>query len=154
MKRWRSGFLVLLCVPALASAQAPEIVAAATKFVPGVKWKPESIVVGDFSCHGETDRAILGTSKSEIVVVVFLGSLTKRPKVLRYSASARDPATAELTTENIDFEPKKFESEFGYVPEGLRPSKTCQGLNMSDGKIDSAHIYWNHNAKEFGDWVL
>jgi len=146
--------LFLFCVPLLTSAQVPATVAAATKFAPGVKWKPDSTVVGDFSCRGRVERAILGANKSEIVVAIFLGALDTPPKFLRYSASARDPATAELRTEDLDFEPKQFESEVGYIPDGLRPSKTCKGLNLSDGKIDSAHIYWNHNAKQFSDWVL
>ena len=154
MKRLIVSSLLLLCAPLLASAQVAETVAAATRVVPGVLWKKESVVVGNFSCRGRIERAILGTSKSEIVVAIFLGGLTKPPRVLRYSASSRDPATIELKIEDGDFEPKGFENEVGYIPEGLRPSKTCKGLNLSDGKIDSAHIYWNHNAKQFGDWVL
>lgn len=146
--------LLLFCVPLRAFAQVPATVAAAAKFAPGVMWKPDSTVVGDFSCRGRVERAILGTSKSAIVVAIFLGALTTPPKILRYSASARDPAAAELKTEDLDFEPKRFESEVGYIPDGLRPSKTCKGLNLTDGKIDSAHIYWNHNAKQFSDWVL
>ena len=144
----------MFCAPLLASAQAPAISAAATKFLPGVKWKQNAVVVGDFSCRGHQEHAILGANKSEIVVAIFLDSLTKPPKVLRYSASARDPSTSELTTEDLDFEPKQFETEVGYIPDGMHPSKTCKGLNLSDGKIDSAHIYWNHNAKQFSDWVL
>ena len=155
MKRSLICFLLLFCAPLLASAEVPAaVVAAASKLVPGVTWKGESIVVGNFSCQGRVERAILGTTKSEIVVAVFLGGLSKPPKVLRYSAKTRDPSTSELEIEDGDFDPKEFESEVGYIPDGLRPSKTCKGLNLSDGKIDSAHIYWNHNAKQFNDWVL
>lgn len=130
------------------------MVVAASKFVPGVTWKEKSIVIGDFSCRARVERAILGTNKSEIVVAIFLSGLAKPPKVLRYSAKARDPSTSELKIEDGDFDPNEFKNEVGYIPDGLRPSKTCKELNLSDGKVDSAHIYWNHNANGFGDWVL
>jgi hypothetical protein len=154
MKHSLVSSLLLFCIPLLASAQVPETVAAATKFAPAVKWKPDSMILGDFSCRRRVERVILGTNKSEIVVAIFLGPLTAPPNFLRYSSSVRDPATAELKTEDLDFEPKRFESEVGYIPDGLRPSRICKGLNLSDGKIDSVHIYWNHNANEFSDWVL
>ena len=109
---------------------------------------------GDFSCRGRKDRAILGTSKSEIVVAIFVDGLGRPPKVLRYSAGERDPTTAELTIEDLDFDPKRFKSEVGELPDGLRPSRTCKGLNLSDGKVDSAHIYWNRKARRFDDWSL
>jgi hypothetical protein len=154
MKRLSFCLSVLLYTPLLVFAQENPTVAAATKFIPGVTWKESSVVTGNFSCRGRAERAVLGTNKSEIVVAIFLGTLTEPPVVLRYSAKARDPETSELTIEDGDFEPKQFESEVGYIPDGFRPSKTCKGLNLSDGKIDSAHIYWNHNAKRFSDWVL
>jgi hypothetical protein len=37
---------------------------------------------------------------------------------------------------------------------GFQQSKTCKGLNLSDGETDSAHIYWNHKALRFGEWQL
>lgn len=56
-----------------------------------------------------------------------------------------------IAIEDLDFEPKQMR-EVGMVPPGLRPSKTCMGLNLSDGNVDSAHIYWNREAKRFDDW--
>ncbi len=153
MKRW-FNCLLLLCAPLVASAEVPDVVVAASKLVPGVTWKAESIVIGNFSCRGRVESAILGTSKSEIVIAIFLAGISKPPKVLRYSTKTRDSSTSELKIEDGDFDSKEFKSEVGYIPDGLRPSKTCKGLNLSDGKIDSAHIYWNHNSKQFSDWVL
>ncbi len=86
--------------------------------------------------------------------MIFIDGLNRPPKVLRYPAGERDPATAELTIEDLDFDPKRFRSEVGELPEGLRPSRTCKGLNLSDGKVDSAHIYWNRKARRFDDWSL
>lgn len=147
--------LLLLCAPLVASAEVPAaVVAAASKIVPGVTWKTESIVVGNFSCRGRIESAILGATKSEIVIAVFVAGISKPPKLLRYSTKTRDPSTSELKIEDGDFDSKEFQSEVGYLPDGLRPSKTCKGLNLSDGKIDSSHIYWNHNTKQFSDWVL
>jgi hypothetical protein len=96
------------------------------------------------------ESAILGTSESEIVVAVFLKGLSSRPQVLRYSARVRDAASAVLETESLDFD---REEELGYALAGFRRSKTCQGLNLSDGRSDSAHIYWNHESRRFDDWV-
>jgi hypothetical protein len=128
----------------------PSVQAAAAKYVPGINWRPKSVVSGDFSCRGKMESAILGTSPSEIVVAVFLKGLSSRPQVLRYSARVRDAASAVLETENLDFDP---EEALGYALPGFHRSKTCKGLNLSDGKIDSAHIYWNHESLRFDDWV-
>ena len=144
----------LLFVPNLASGASMSVEMAATQFVKGVTWRKDSVVAGDFSCRGKIEQAILGTNKVHIVVAVFLDGLAKRPKVLRYSASARKPGTAVLAVEDMNFDLKTFEKEVGYIPPGMRPSKSCKGLNLSDGEIDSAHIYWNHDAKQFSDWVL
>jgi hypothetical protein len=62
----------------------------------------------------------------------------------------RDARTATLTIETLDYDPKV--EDVG-VRLAFRRSRTCKGLNLSDEKIDSAHIYWNHEAKRFDDWV-
>jgi hypothetical protein len=66
----------------------------------------------------------------------------------------RDPATTTLAAESLDLDLDRLRVEIGIVPPGLRPSKTCKGLNLSDGKVDSAHIYWNHEAARFAAWSL
>ena len=154
MIRRTASALFLYVSSVIASAETPAVAATAARFVPGVEWQAGSSVQGDFSCRGRKDRAILGTSKSEIVVAIFVDGLDRPPKVLRYSAGERDPTTAELTIEDLDFDPKRFKSEVGELPDGLRPSRTCKGLNLSDGKVDSAHIYWNRKARRFDDWSL
>jgi hypothetical protein len=123
---------------------------AATRFVPGISWRTTSVLAGDFSCRGGREQAILGTSRSEIVVAVFVNGINQRPEVLRYSTEMRDPATASLTAENLDYDPR---TEIGAPLQGFRRSRTCKGLNLSDGKVDAAHIYWNHDARRFEDWV-
>ena len=133
----------------LSAAQNPTVDQAAAKFVPGVTWRPKSVLTTDFSCRGRKEQAILGVSNKEIVIAVFLNGLTEPPEVLRYSAAERDAKAAHLTLESLDFDPK---DEIGDLP-GFRKSRTCQGLNLSDDRIDSAHIYWNHDAKRFNDWV-
>jgi hypothetical protein len=130
------------------------VAAAAARYVPGVDWRPKSIVTGDFTCSGRSQHAILGTSQTEIIVAVFLNGTTKRPEVLRYSAKARRASSAVLTIEDLNFEPEDLQADLGFFPRGLRPSKTCKGLNLSDGDTDSAHIYWNHESRRFDDWTL
>ena len=133
----------------LSTAQVPSITEAAYKFVPGVTWRTKSVLTADFSCRGRKEQAILGVNDKEIVVAVFLNGPTRPPEVLRYSAEMRDAKEARLTTESLDYDP---EDAVGDLP-GFRRSRACKGLNLTDNKIDSAHIYWNHDARRFDDWV-
>jgi hypothetical protein len=126
------------------------IATAAAKYLPSVQWRQKSVISADFSCQGRQQQAILGTTSSEIVIAVFLNGTSQRPEVLRYSAKVRQASTAELKIEDQDYDPKE---DPGYDLPGFKRSRTCKGLNLSDGEIDSAHIYWNHNDRRFGDWV-
>ena len=133
----------------LSAAQVPSVIEAAPRFVPGVVWRPKSVLTADFSCRGRKEQAILGVTAKEIVIAVFLNGPAEPPEVLGYSAEVRDASEAQLTTESLDYDPK---DDVGDLP-GFRRSRTCVGLNLSDDRIDSAHIYWNHDAKRFEDWV-
>jgi hypothetical protein len=144
----RSLIVILLLLAAC--SQSPSVTSAAAEYVPGVRWQPNSVVNEDLSCRGAKEQAILGANSTEIVIAVFLHGLNQRPEVLRYSAEIRDAATAALTVEDQDYDPK---DEVGADLPGFKRSQTCKGLNVSDGKIDSAHIYWNHDAQRFEDWV-
>jgi len=127
----------------------PSIASSAAKYLPTTKWQQNSVGGGDFSCQGRQQQAILGTTSSEIVIAIFLNGTDQRPEVLRYSAKARDASTAVVTIEGQDFEAKM---DTGYILAGFKRSRTCKGLRLSDGLIDSAHIYWNHDANRFDDW--
>jgi len=136
-----AALLLFLCaIPAMAQ-DAP--VKAAARYLPGVSWQPDSVVTGDFTCNGRKQQALLGTTTTEIVVVVFVNGSYSPPVVIR--DSGRNPATAELTTEDSDYEPE-------YSLPGFRRSKTCRGLNINDGMIDQLHIYWNRIAHRFDNW--
>ena len=123
---------------------------AAGRYEPSVTWRPASVVGGDLNCDERQDHAILGTSHADIVVAVFLAGTNQRPEVLRYSSGVRDPASVVLMIEDLDHDTK---TDGGSGLPGFRRSKTCKGLNLSDGKMDAAHIYWNHDDKRFSDWV-
>ena len=145
--------LLVLAFPAAAKGP-PAAEVAAARFVPDVKWRPASVVTGDFSCRGRRETALLGTNQSDIVIAIFLNGLGKPPEALRYSAKARRAESAELIVEDMDYDPKELANSIGSAPEGMRPSKTCKGLKLDDGYTDSAHIYWNHVARRFDDWTL
>jgi hypothetical protein len=150
---------LLGCITVLGTAIARPLVAqdpasiekAATKYVARVSWRRESIVSGNFTCQGRKEQAILGVTESEIVIAVFVKGLDKRPEVLRYSGKARNPKTAELKIEDLDYDPKEM---IGSDLEGFQRSKSCKGLNLWDGRGDSAHIYWDHKSHRFEDWTL
>jgi len=148
---------LLACAAALltvacAQSQAPAAVAA--RYEGGLEWKPESAIRGDFTCRGQAEHAVLGIGGGQIVVAIFTEGLDQRPTLLRFPATMRDPATSTLTVESLDIDLDRLGSEIGVRPDGLRPSKTCKGLNLSDGKVDSAHIYWNHETGRFAAWSL
>ncbi len=133
-----------------AYGRQPSIIESAAKYVPGINWRTNSVVKGDFSCHGRADAAILGTSQTEIVVAVFTNGLAKSPQVLRYLAKVRFPESATLEIEGQDFELNK---ELGFEVPGFERSKTCKGLRLDDGRTDSPHIYWDHKHRRFDDWL-
>lgn len=93
---------------------------AATRYVPGVRWRAESVVVADFTCNGRKQQAILGTNPAEIVIAVFINGTAHRPEVLRYSAEARNPVRTNLKAEDLDYGP---EAEVGYELPGFQRSK-------------------------------
>jgi len=141
--------LSLLLSSQMAAGQGA-LTKAAARYVPGVTWREKSVVTADFTCRGHQQKAILGTSSTEIVVAVFINGTKSRHELLHYSAEARNPSTATLTMESLDYDPK---DDPGGVLPGFQRSRTCKGLNLSDGEIDSAHIYWNHNAFRFDAWA-
>lgn len=146
------GLILCFIEPAYAQADNESIRKAAEKYVKGVNWKVKYIISGDFTCNGNKENAILGVNKKDIVVLVFINGLNNQPEVLRFSAKARNPKTAELKVENI--KRREFEEIFGELPPGVLRKKQCKGLNLSDGEVDSAHIYWDNEAKQFLVWVL
>ena len=140
---------VFMCHAGVAGDAA--IIRASENFDPGFIWQEHSIVSGDFDCSGRKPSAILGTNKTEIASLVFLNGTRKPPEILHYSARARNPSTAKLTVEDLDYDPVSI---IGQELPGFARSKTCQGLNLSDGEVDSAHIYWSHAARRFLTWGL
>ena len=123
------------------------IVSAANKYIPGVTWHSESVISGDFTCRGRIEQAILGITAQEIVIVVFINGLENRPEILR--DKVHTPADAELTIENLDYDPNE---QAGVELEGFLRSKECKGLNIADNHVDSFHVYWNHKDSQFDWW--
>jgi hypothetical protein len=141
--------LAVLAMAQVSATQRTAIVAAAKKAVPGVTWKADSIVTGDFTCRGHKEQAILGIGKREVVVAVFINGPDKKPEILM--DEFHQPAETQLKTESLDYDPKEG---IGEVPEGFQRSKVCQGLNINDDRTDSFHVYWNHKSGEFDWWSL
>jgi len=148
---WASAVIVSAIPYVLFAQDRALLEKAATKYVTAVTWRRDSALAGNFTCAGRTEQAILGVSKTEIVIAVFAHGLGMRPEVLRYSTESRNPTTVKLGSESLDYDPKQ---EIGYSPDGFRRSRTCKGLNLSDGETDSAHIYWNEKLHRFDDWTL
>jgi hypothetical protein len=147
--------LLLLLLLQITSLQKQQVFTAANKLMPGVNWRQSSVLAADFTCRGRTEYAILGTVKSEAaertyaIVAVFLDGLNKQPAIIE--DHARNAALLELTLESLESGP---EEAFGRPEQGFEHSKTCKGLDLADGQIDSMHIYWNHYFHDFFSWSL
>jgi hypothetical protein len=141
-----------LASPARAEDAASQVAEAASGFLPGVEWRASSVLEGDFTCRGRVEHAILGVNDRDVVVAIFAEGLERPPEVLGRSRDVHDPDVAVLALEDMDFEPREFEDQVGYVPDGMRPSKTCKGLNLGGGNVDSLHVYWDHDARNFSAW--
>ena len=131
----------------------PAVKAAASRFVADVAWQEQSVLVGEFSCEGRQQSAILGLGKGEIVVALFTHDLAHAPQVLRFASDKRKPDAAKIhlddaTALSLD----EVEALAGQVPPGFQSSTTCKGVRLSDDASDAAHIYWDHQAKRFDSW--
>lgn len=162
---FRHGLMALLCVLAGGAAQAAgseaaAVVRAAHTFERAMVWQEASVVVGDFTCQGKDDYAILGVVKPrrmvhegvvidetlpEVALAIFNRGLSARPAILRFPA--RDVATVRLAVEDLETQPPQR-------PEGWRPSRVCKGLTVGEGEADAAHIYWNRTRRQFSVWRL
>jgi hypothetical protein len=141
----RSAAVIFLALVLAAACPAQtSLIRAASRFVPGVTWKPKSVVVADFTCEGRKQQAILGvnTKHPVVVVAIFVRGTNTKPVVFEFSKS---PKYARLEAESLDY-------ELDYDLPGFRRSTTCKGLVVSDDEIDPSHLYWNHDAKVFGRW--
>lgn len=142
------------CAAQVAPAQAAAVAKAAARFQPDVKWRPESVITGDFSCRGRVESAIIGTNASKIVVSIFTNGLERKPEDIEYYAVAFTASSLSLKTESMDFDVKELADQLGYDLQGMTRSKSCKGINLGDGLVDSAHIYWNRVSREFDVWRL
>lgn len=162
-----AAFALLLFCSQSNGAGGIDVVGAATRFMPGVQWRADSVVELDLTCRGRVEYAILGTTKpeqvlvegrpvgqraSEVVVAVFVACRTKEPRI--FQSSTLDPGLARLVTEELNFDVGRLKAMLGEIPEGLSPSARCKGLNLTDGQRDSVHIYWNHKRGDLGAWSL
>jgi hypothetical protein len=143
VRRRDAAMTILTLAFAPVSFAQTNVIKAASRFVPGVKWKADSVVVADFTCEGHKQQAILGIDAKEMTVVaVFLHGLAAKPEVLKL---LRYVETVRLEAEALDYEPD-------YPLRGYRQSKTCKGLAVIDDSIDAAHLYWDHIDHRFGSW--
>lgn len=148
-----SVFLAALLLCSATQASAP-VAAAAKHFYPKARWYANTIINADFTCEGRTQSAILGVTKTEYIVAVFVRGVNAQPEFLRFSAASRSRSAASISLEDLDFNLQEIEQQLGYLPDGLSPSKKCMGIAFGDGETDSAHIYWNRRLHRFQAWSL
>ena len=126
------------------------------KEIADVRWSVSSTVFGNFSCGGQRDMAIYGTSeRSGFVVMIQPSRKGTKPSYLIFATRGREPKNISLSVESLDFDDDiAFKQEVSAAAPGLRPSKTCKGLALGDVETDAHHIYWNRGKKAFQSWSL
>ena len=151
MKAQTALGLLLSVFSSVALAAAPEIkiATAAAKYFPEVSWRVDSVLSGDFSCHGRKEWAILGTNATDVVVAIFLHGASKNPEILRFRPRVLDSAITKLEVYSLDLDPSP---DLGYKLPGFYRSKICKGLSIDDGRPDPSNIYWNHDSHKFEAW--
>ena len=149
-----TAVLVLAASGRARGGEAFPVYSAAVAADRSVRWQRPSILSGDFTCQGKREYAILGTKPQQIVVAIFQPPSLKPVDILLYSGTERHAASAVLAIEPLSFDLKQLEQSLGWLPDGLQPSNTCVGLNLSDQRIDSAHIYWHRKLRRFQSWSL
>src|SRR5207253_3274950 len=123
MKRHVVGCLFLLFFSQIATPQEV-LMRIASSYIPHVTWRANSLVTGDFTCHGKIQLAILGTTPTEIVVAVFLHGANEKPGELRFRDFQR--MSTKLKTETLNYKPDR------QLP-GFHRSRVCKGLTVKDG---------------------
>lgn len=136
------------------AAAADAVLAAAQRADATVAWQPQSLLSGNFTCRGATEYALLGTQPRAIVVAVFRAGATAPLQVLRFPEGDRAPEAAILLPESLDIDLQRLRRDIGQVPDGLQRSRTCMGLQMTDERVDSVHIYWHRQKQRFMAWSL
>jgi hypothetical protein len=126
---------------------------AAKQLFPDYEWQTPALT-GDFRCDGKFGYALLGLTKTEALVIVFLEGLDHAPEKI---AVTRDPLSDDpmtLSDYSLDISDNEFKEMIGAVPEGFRRSKHCKGLSLTDGDTDPYNFYWNKKIKSFSMWRL
>lgn len=125
----------------------------------GVNWDKKSIIKADINCDGKGDAAVLGKEGEKVVVAVIRGPLDKESKIHltrllvgKHSQDSLCGRRARLSIEDQDYDPSEIFD--GEPLSGFRRSKTCKGINVSDGECDSFHFFWNHELKTLQWWRL
>lgn len=152
LSRAIAGVLVALACNLAAAAAETDVKAAAERFVADVAWQAQSVLTGDFSCAGQQQHAILGTSSTQIVVAVFTRGLARAPEVLRFDSSERKAAEAKIRLDDSTLTADEVRTLSGAVAPGYQASASCKGVRLSDDASDAAHIYWDHAAKHVDSW--
>ena len=124
-----------------AMGQQISIQTAAARFLPDVKWLPKSVVTADFTCQGRKQQAILESRVDQAI-----GGIPEALPASGDRSLLGNSDSVVLKAEGLDYNPKE---DMDFPLPGFRQSKTCKGLNLSDGETDASHLYWNHDALRF-----
>ena len=153
MSTLRAAVLIALTSSCHAAPDiSTQVVVAASRAAPQVSWQRSRVVSADLICNGKQQYAVLGATKSGFAVAVFVTNLQSKPVVFRFEPDPRHGQSLQLSVDDLDFKNDEYWEEVSANAPGLRPSKTCKGLAVSDGEVDALHMYWNTGTRSFEWW--
>ncbi len=117
----------------------------------------------DINCDNISDLVYGYIDSSDFILRVVLGPFSDSSKSSFIRLIAYEPGSQSglcgkeihLEFESFNYTEEEIE-EIGGLPEGMKVSDKCPGINVStlDSECDSFHCYWNHERNQLYWWRL
>jgi hypothetical protein len=145
------GTISLAMASTLNLASAEDIALEALRMKsPDVRWR-KPVLHGNFTGHGVTDSAVLGVSRTAILVATIVGPVRVGSEVLTSSwPIGQDGIDAEcvrravLTTERVSLP--------AHLDDGRQRSGDQRGLRLELPQCGTLHLYCDPPARWFSWW--
>jgi len=146
-------FLTISCGSRVQKDQpsSPTALSVLTQQEPEVNWDPHTLLKADFDLDGMEDYSFGGKKGAQYAVGILKGPLNVQSKhwTLEFSEDAGDQGSlCSVSEARISLE--MLDDELVQGAHGL--PEIGKGINVSDDKCDSFHIYWDQKEKRFTWW--
>jgi hypothetical protein len=123
---------------------------------PTVRWQATTATLGDFTCDGYADTAMVGYGRrGEPWIGLVPGAEqppAPTPRMLRFRLGTGRQDTLCATPVRIETRPLVCaDRDSGPIP-GCTPRPGCLALSMVDGRCDAVHFYWDADQQMLRWW--